>query len=74
MNIEIVNIQQKKTKDNFVSLKLFISYDVEFKNCIAKALKKKNVTRTEIEHVVTCSIQQIFDELDQVLNEEDDYV
>lgn len=71
MNIEIVDIQQKKTKDNFVSLKLFISYDAEFKSCVAKALKKKSITRTEIEYFVTCSIQQIFEELDEELDEED---
>jgi len=48
-----------------VSLKLFISYDAEFKSSVAKALKKKNITKTEIEYFVTCSIQQIFEELDE---------
>lgn len=68
MNIEIVNVENRRADNDYVYLRISINYDTEFKSLISTILNKKAVSRRDIEDFVSKSIQQIILELD----EEDD--
>lgn len=64
MRIEIVSIKPKVIDSTHVTMQILIDYDLEFKDCVCKVLKKKSVTRAEVEHFVTNSLQNVINELD----------
>jgi hypothetical protein len=64
MRIEIVSIKPKVIDSTHVTMQILIDYDLEFKNCVCKVLKKKTVSKIEIEQFVTNSLQQVINEMD----------
>jgi len=72
MNIEIINVENRRADNDYVYLRISINYDTEFKSLISTIIKKKVVSRRDIEDFVSKSIQQIILELDEELDEEYD--
>jgi len=72
MNIEIINVENRRADNDYVYLRISINYDTEFKSLISTIIKKKVVSRRDIEDFVSKSIQQIILELDEEFDEEYD--
>lgn len=67
MTIEIVSIKPKIIDTKYVSMQILIDYDIEFKECISVILKKKNVSRLDVELYVSKALQKVIEELDDNL-------